>query len=123
MLHAWKHRTREREQKHHHRERRVMMHSANEHTTHFFLLCAQAYVNTHFFLIYIFFYAHCLYSAAENKGTRDLSLSLALFYSYIYAQQKSSQVFFFDENDKPDRKSLTHGVKKETRKREKNRFD
>ncbi len=67
-----------REQKHNHRERRPMMHSANEHASRFFLLCAQAYVNAHFFLIF-FFCALCLHGAAENKrNARPLS------YSYIY---------------------------------------
>jgi hypothetical protein len=79
-----------REQKHHHRERRAMMHSANERAPRFFLLCAQAYVNTHFFLI--FFFAHCLHGAAENKGTRDLSLSLIL--TYIYATKVMTRFFF-----------------------------
>lgn len=98
--------TSEREQKHHHRERRTMMHSANEHTTHFFLLCAQAYVNTHFFLIY-FFSMPIAYTARPKTKERATSLSLSLFYSYIYiCATKVITSFFLGENDKPDRKSL-----------------
>jgi hypothetical protein len=75
-----------------------MMHSANEHASRFFLLCAQAYVNAHFFLI--FFFVRFAYTARpKTKETRDLSLIL----TYIYTQQKSSQDFFFDEGDKLDR--------------------
>ncbi len=101
------------EQKHHHRERRPMMHSANERAPRFFFVMCSS-VCQYTFLSHIFFYARCLHGAAENKrNERPLS------YSYIYTQQKSSWSFFFDESDKPDRKSLNqvaHGVKKQEKK-------
>jgi hypothetical protein len=59
----------------------------------FFLLCAQAYVTTHSFLV--FFFARVAYTA-RPKQRKARSLSLPLSYSYIYTQQKSSWVFFFE---------------------------
>jgi len=83
----------------------------------FFVLCAQAYVNTYFFFSYIYIFLRTACTArSKNKGARPLVLP----YSYTYTQQKSSRVFFFDENDKADRKSLQqamHGVEKKKRAR------
>lgn len=108
-----------REQKHHHREHRSMMHSANERAcaSRFFLCYVLKRMSIHisFSHIYIFLRTACT-ARSKNKGARPLVLP----YSYTYTQQKSSRVFFFDENDKADRKSLQqamHGVEKKKRAR------
>ena len=57
----------------------------------FFVLCAQAYVNTYFFFSYIYIFLRTACTArSKNKGARPLVLP----YSYTYTQQKSSRVFF-----------------------------
>lgn len=82
------------------------------HYSFFFVMCSSVCQYT--FLSHIYFFLCPLLIQRGRKQRNARPLSLALFYSYIYAQQKSSRVFF-QENDKPDRKSLeqrTHGVKK-----------
>ena len=84
----------------------------------FFLLCAQAHVNTYFFLFFYVYVCVAYTARPKTKGKRDLSFS----YSYIYLRNKSHHGIFFDESDKPDRKSLrqaTHGVRKQGKKRKK----
>lgn len=80
------------------KERRTMMHSANEHTTRFFCVCyVLKRMSIHISFSYIFFLCLLLiWCARKQRNARPLSLlrSRALFYSYIYAQQKSSWVFF-----------------------------
>ncbi len=78
-----------RKQKHHHRERRPMMHSANERAP-FFLLCAQAHVNTYFFLFFYVYVCVAYTARPKTKGKRDLSFS----YSYIYLRNKSHHGIF-----------------------------
>ena len=94
----------------------------------FFMLCAQAYVNIHFFLI--FFYAPCLRRAAENKRkARPLSLSHSYIYIYIYIYIYATKVitrffFLYENSDKPDRKSLQQvkaRKKKKTKKKRRRR--
>ncbi len=81
----------------------------------FFLLCVQAYVTIHSFLV--FFLRASLTQRGQNKGKRDLFLSFS--YSYIYTQQKSSRVFFFLSRAISLTASLrqaTHGVRKQEKK-------
>mgnify|MGYP006940037109 CR=1 FL=1 len=103
-----------REQKHHHREHRSMMHSANERAcaSRFFLCYVLKRMSIHisFSHIYIFFCALLARRAPKTKE-RDLSFSLIL----THIRNRSHREFFFDENDKADRKSLQqamHGVEK-----------
>jgi hypothetical protein len=72
-------------------------------------------VRQYAFLSHIFF-ARVAYAAQpKTKGKRDLSFSLVL----THIRNKSHHKIFFDESDKPDRKSLrqvTHGVIKKKKK-------
>ena len=130
MLHTWK--QRERKQKHHHhreRERaraRASYDDAFRQRAHYsvFLcvLCAQAYVNTHFFLIYIFF-VPIAYMARSKTKERATSLyplrarSLSLCFILTYMRNKSHREFFLTRTI-----SLTanaHGVKKKREEKKK----
>jgi hypothetical protein len=106
-----------REQKHHHRERRSMMHSANERAPRFFFFVMCSSVCQYTFLSHIFF-VRIAYTARPKTKERATSF----LFLHIYATKVIMRLFFIDECDKPDRKSLhqvTHGVKKQ----EKNGFD
>jgi hypothetical protein len=81
----------------------------------FFLLCAQAYVTTHSFLV--FFCARRLHSAAKTKES-TISFSLSPLFLHIYTQQKSSRVFFLSRaiSLTASLQQATHGVRKQEKK-------
>ena len=89
----------------------------------FFFYYVLKRMSIHISFSYIYFFCtRCLHSTAENKRkARPLSLLFLHIYIYIYIRNKSQREgLFFDENDKPDRKSLhqiTHGVKKSKKKK------
>jgi hypothetical protein len=88
-----------------------MMHSANERAPSLFfcyvLIRTSLHTHTHFF---VFFLQAPLARRARKQKERATSPSLSLFFFFHTHATKVISSFFFDESDKPDRKSLRQAM-------------
>ena len=87
----------------------------------FFVLCAQAYVNTYFFFSYIYFFAHCLHGALQKQRS---ATSRSPLFLHIYATEVIAS-FFLTRTIRLTAKVYNKqcmALKKKTRKKKK-RFD